>query len=341
MTKVFYIGDQKGGRPMNVRNMEYLLMIAEKGNLSAAAKALGISQPTLSLFLSDLEDELGTHLFYREKKIMKATPAGMIYLDAAKRITAIRDQTYRTIHQLTHEPQIVLYVGATPLRGSIMFATVYNDFNRYFPNVKVEIKESYMKELKSLIRDESINFALGTCYDSDDPDLDYITVCKEEVVIGLPAFHRLARLGATYPGYPSRLMPLDVAQLSDMPFVLMSQGNTVRAISDNIFLKARMSPTIVFETNNNLVLNNMIRQGTGAGFLPHSAMTPEESDIVYFSINPSYFMHLALMTKKNKRLSKEERFLAYLVISYDKDNPRYLPGMNSLAMDIWNEFRPR
>ena len=61
---------------MDVRTMEYITAIAEEGNLSGAGKKLGVSQPTLSVFLSRLETELGTDLFYREKKKLVMTPAG-------------------------------------------------------------------------------------------------------------------------------------------------------------------------------------------------------------------------------------------------------------------------
>ena len=74
-----------GGCHMNTRQLTYVLSIAETGNLSAAAKELGVSQPALSKYLAELEDELGTELFLRYKKQLYPTAAGKIYLEAAKR----------------------------------------------------------------------------------------------------------------------------------------------------------------------------------------------------------------------------------------------------------------
>ena len=53
---------------MQIKNMSYIIALAEAGTLSAAGKQLGISQPTLSVFLSNLEQELGIDLFLRDKK---------------------------------------------------------------------------------------------------------------------------------------------------------------------------------------------------------------------------------------------------------------------------------
>ena len=60
---------------MQIKNMSYLIALAETGTLSGAGKCLGISQPTLSVFLSDLEQELGIALFIRDKKQLLPTPA--------------------------------------------------------------------------------------------------------------------------------------------------------------------------------------------------------------------------------------------------------------------------
>ena len=86
---------------MNIKTLSYLVAIAETGTLSGAGKKLGISQPTLSAFLSNLECELGIDLFVRNKKQMIPTPAGRIYLDASRKILAAQQQTLQSIHQLS------------------------------------------------------------------------------------------------------------------------------------------------------------------------------------------------------------------------------------------------
>ncbi len=68
---------------MQIKNMSYIIALAEAGTLSGAGKQLGISQPTLSVFLSNLEQELGIDLFLRDKKLLP-TPAGRIYLEGGQ-----------------------------------------------------------------------------------------------------------------------------------------------------------------------------------------------------------------------------------------------------------------
>lgn len=323
---------------MDVRSMDYILAIAEQGSLSTAAHKLGVSQPTLSIFLSRLETELGTDLFYREKKHLVPTPAGRIYLEAARRIVQVRDQTYQAIYQMTHEQRETITVGATPLRGSVLMAQVFPVFHRRFPEIRMQIREGYTGELRELVRRREVNLALGSCFDNECSTLDYAIFSKEEILIGLPSFHRLAPRALAEPGYPQKLASLPIAELADTPFVLLAKGNTLREISDALFAQAGIAPPVIFETNNNLVLVNMVRRGAGAGLIARSAMNAEADDIVYFSLQPRYYMNLTAFLPKARRLTLPERYLLYLFIRQDRNNPLYLPSLNTRAQIIWDEF---
>ncbi|HIT63811.1 MAG TPA: LysR family transcriptional regulator [Candidatus Ventrimonas merdavium] len=323
---------------MDVKAMEYILAIAKETSLSGAAKRAGISQPAMSVFLSRLETELGTDLFYREKKKLTLTPAGRIYADAAEKILDVKSQTYQTIYRLTHTQRESIIVGATPLRGSIMVAQIFSQFNSRFPDIKLEIREGYMHELNRLVAEGSVTYALGSCYDTENPALDYIVISKEEVLVGVPSFHPLAARGLAVDGYPEKLAAIQISELADSPFVLLSAGTTIRTITDNIFSKEGIVPTVVFETSNNLVLSNMIQKGAGVGLLPRSAMVKDTDDIVYFSLSPRYYLNLAIMLQKHRRLSAAERYLAYLVIRQDCNNPLYIPALNAFARSLRDEF---
>ncbi len=320
---------------MNLKTMRYVIEIANEGSLSQAGKKLGISQPTLSAFLAGLERQLGIDLFVRDKKRLTLTPAGKIYTDAARKILLTEEQTLQTIHRLTSATTDTITVGVTPLRGAVTVAQIFPRFNKRFPHVKIEIREAYTRELRELVRTGAVNYALSSCFDIENPDLDYIITSKEELILGVPSFHRLAPLASAVPG---SLASIDIRELADSPFVMMAPGTTVRTISDNILSKAGFVPTIVFETNNNLVLSNMIRHGAGVGFLPYSAMLPDADDVFYFSLRPRYYLNLGIAFSGKRSLSEAERYFAYLVLVKDRNDPRYTPAYNGHARTILSEF---
>ena len=75
---------------MDVKYLNYILAIANRHNMTKAAEDLFVSQSSLSQYLSRLEQELGTPLFVRSKNELSLTPAGTLYVEAAKRSSKYR-----------------------------------------------------------------------------------------------------------------------------------------------------------------------------------------------------------------------------------------------------------
>ena len=320
---------------MNVRSMEYLLAIEKKGSLSAAGRLLKVSQPTLTVFVQGLEQQLGAALFRREGRCLVPTAHGRVLLNAAREIVAVKEQTYQTIHRLTHRQSSRIVIGATPLRGSLMVAQVFPAFNRRFPDVELVIREGYTRDIKDWVQRGQVDCALSS-YISGEEGFEIIATMKEEIVAAVPGFHPMAAM-ARERG--DALPCVDIRCFADSPFVLMAEGNTARAVYDRIMEKEGLRPTEVFETNNLLVLCRMVGQGMGVALIPASSMQKNREDTVYFSIYPRYYMHLGMLLPPGRNeLSEAERYLAYLVIRGDMENPAYQRSLNVRAQQILNEF---
>ena len=320
---------------MNVRNMEYLLAIEKAGSLSAAGRQLGVSQPTISVFLQGLERQLGASLFYREGRRLVPSPQGEVLLKAAREIVAVKEQTYQTIHRLTHRQSSRIVIGASPLRGSLMVAQIFPAFYRRFPDVELVIREGYTRDIKEWVLRDEVDCALAS-YISGEEGFEVIATMKEEVVAAVPDFHPMAAMARE----PGDVLPcVDISCFADSPFVVAAKGNTVRTVYDRIMEKEGLRPTEVFETNNMQVLCRMVRQGVGAALVPVSAMEDNRQSVVYFSVYPRYYIHLGMLLPPGRaELSEAERYLVYLVIQNDLKNPVYQRGLNVRAQQILSEF---
>ena len=82
---------------MDLKQIEYILKIAEENNITHAAEKLFITQPALNQQLLKLEKELGTPLFHRSRSNWRLTEAGEIYVKNAKQILQIKKNTYEQI----------------------------------------------------------------------------------------------------------------------------------------------------------------------------------------------------------------------------------------------------
>ena len=324
---------------MDLKDQKYMAALAGEGSLTKAARRLNLSQPALSKWLRDLEQELGMDLFIRDKKKLLLTPAGRIYLDAARRILATQERTLQSIRQLGTAAPVEIRIGVTPLRGSEIASKIFSRFSSRYPLVRLRLMDGYMSHLRKMVLDGTCSFSLGTCFDTESPEFDYITLFREEVVIVVPSFHPLALRCTDTHGDPTKRLPqAEPLELSDSPFILMTPGTSIRKISDYIFAQAGFTPTVVYESGNNTVIKNMVRGGSGIGFQPRSLARLNDPDIAYLSLSPRVFLDLCIILKKGTILTESERYFIYLMMLNDMGDPYYTPDFNEAARAIWNEF---
>lgn len=319
---------------MNTRQLSYIISISEYGNLSAAAASLGISQPALSKYLANLESELGTDLFLRHKKKFYPTAAGKIYIEAARRIISVKEQTCQMITSLSGGYQKTITVGITPLRGAVALARIFPHFHKRYPYIKIAMKEQYPADLRQSVLNSSVVLALRTCIDLEDPEVLFISAHEEDVVLFVPSFHPLAPLANPDP---ENLTPIEIDRFQDTPFLIGKPGSTIRQLTDIIFRENQMQPTTVYESDNNLILKNMAQNGAGITLLSRSHMEPCSS-LVYFRLKPDYSMHLSIMVAKDRQLSEEERYLIALNFAAET-NPNYRLNPCPIAQEIMDEFK--
>ncbi|MEW4413973.1 LysR family transcriptional regulator [Clostridium sp. AN503] len=319
---------------MNTKQLSYIISIAEHGNLTAAAAELSVSQPALSKYLTELEEELGTDLFLRHKKRLYLTAAGKIYVESARRIISVKEQTYQMISALSGSYQKTITVGITPLRGAMAMARIFPHFHKRYPHINIALKEQYPAELRQSVLNRTVDLALRTCIDLEDPEVQFISAHEEDLVLFVPSFHPLASLAA--PDLQN-LTPVEIHRFQDTPFLIGKKGSTIRQLTDIIFQENQMQPTIVYESDNNLILKNMAQNGAGITLLPRFHMEPCSS-VVYFRLKPNYSMHMAIMAPKNHVLTEEERYLAALNFA-SESSPSYRFNPCPLAKEIIDEFR--
>jgi LysR family transcriptional regulator of abg operon len=135
--------------------------IAEHGSLRAAARHLGIAQPTLTHGLADLERELGAPLFERRSKGMIATRLGEAFV---KRATAILNDVRRAqdeVEQLRGNPVGQVTVGLSIAAHLWLLPKVLDPFRRRFSKVHLHIIEGFYPTLEQGLLDGSVDFYVG------------------------------------------------------------------------------------------------------------------------------------------------------------------------------------
>ena len=125
---------------MDFRLLKYFWTIAEEGTVSRAADILHITQPTLSRQLKELEEELGTELFVREKKKMILTEAGLFLKSRAEEILSLTNQTKQEFE--SRRNQLFsghISIGCVEADNSDTLATILEELVSDYPQVTFHI----------------------------------------------------------------------------------------------------------------------------------------------------------------------------------------------------------
>ena len=298
---------------MDLHQIQYILAIAEKQSISKAAESLFITQSALNQQLLKLEQELGVLLFERRNRSMIPTAAGQVYLDAAQQMVDLKRKTYKIIQDIANESSGEIRLAYTPEVGARMFAAVYPLFHKAYPDVTFQIHEARGKEIKKLLLNKTVDLAHISYFDfSRSPELEYLDIDSEYIVLGLPSSHPLAYLAGK--NSHQRLPLIDLNLLRDEAFVLADKSTLMRDALDYTFSKAGFSPKILFESASSQTLISMVRAQIAPAFFPQSYVHPDPS-IVYFTAAPCFSWCRSVAFRKNSYLSKPEKY--FIALSTD------------------------
>lgn len=298
---------------MDLKQLEYMVQIAEEKNITKAAEKLFITQSALNQQLLKLEKDLGATLFYRSRTNWHLTEVGEIYISTAKEILGLKKETYNRISDLINMKNTHLSIGLTPERGISMFASVYPEFHKLHPHVIVEPIELSVREQEVMINRRELDVGFLTLSDDmQKSDNIYISILKEDIIVAIPSSHPLAKKG----GMDSYLLnDIDLEMLKEDNFVLISKGSTIREAINPIFKEAGFSPKLLFETRSCQTLINMVMKNLCCTILPkHYAINSK--DVVYFSLPQKPQLRVVAMHKKGVYLSKATEDFIKLASTY-------------------------
>ena len=115
---------------MYLKDQKYMAALAGEGSLTRAARRLNLSQPALSKWLLDLEQEIGMPLVIRSRNGLVFTEAGQIYLEGCRECLEAALEIRRELDALSQKSKQSIILGGSPIRGAQAFAKIYSEFRR-------------------------------------------------------------------------------------------------------------------------------------------------------------------------------------------------------------------
>lgn len=291
---------------MDTKYLKYILTIAEYRNMTKAAEALYVSQSSLSQYLSRLESELGVLLFNRTKAELSVTPAGELYLEAARKVLDIHKGLLSDIEGLNKRGHIM--VGVTSNFALRMLSEIIPQYKKEYPNVSIEITEVGLPQLRKLMIEGSVDIGIA----ATTPHSPYAGRAQilrvEDVLFAIPIHHPYTQINTSDAITVKELFEY----FSDMPFVRSKKGSSIRSLTDELFEANDFTPKVICETNNTSASRSMIANQGSVGFISESCSV-DRSMIRYYHVLPTLTRLNAVFTRKNwVRKEADDRFIEYL-----------------------------
>ena len=175
---------------MEIKELNYLIAIAEEKSISKAADRLYMAQSSLSQFLQTMESNLDSRLFVRTSRGVRPTEAGMIMLKYAHATLAEYHRTQDEIQDLKELKSGSVILGISGFRGSYLLPPVLNAFKLDYPGIRVQIVEQNSMALEQMLLNGEIDVALLVLPVSDSR-IQSTFVMNDEICL-IPRYVNLA-----------------------------------------------------------------------------------------------------------------------------------------------------
>ncbi|MDR2758050.1 MAG: LysR family transcriptional regulator [Spirochaetaceae bacterium] len=301
---------------MNDRQFRYILEIAKEGSITAAAQNLFISQPSLSNFLANVEEEIGAKIFDRSVVPMVPTYAGEKYIEAAKKVLGIMQELQSRIDDMRDTLTGRLHIGCGNL-SPFVIPFILPILMERFPGIQFKLTEDHFSVLEELLLKGLLDVILYAAVKITHPNVVCTTLTKDEMVLLCPIdFIPQKAVSIKNKSFPC----IDLTDLADRPFVLMKKKYQLRTIQDMILKDIGYTPNIILETDHWQTCLRMVENRMAHTFLPYAKIGVEPQNIGKFSLPGDYYRETYLCYRKNAYFSKALKEFISVVCSLLRQN---------------------
>lgn len=296
---------------MELKEIQYILGIAEYGSLSKAARHLFIAQSSLSQFLKNYEAQCGYTLFLRTPQGLKPTCEGELYIHTARQITKLQRNLNNHLLELSQLKRGKVIFSLSSFRSPFLLPLVIPAFRRIYPNIEVLITEAHMRKQERLLTEGHVDLAFLSL-PLENPDIPYLNVMEEEILLAAPAGHPILA-NARFNQETGRMW-IDYPSMDDQEFLLYSISHRLSDFSDKIFETHQIKPRVAQTHDSFETLIRLCEAGMGLTFIPESYVDPRQ-ELSYLSIGPTgQYRTLVLGYPPAGYLSKAAQAFSGLVI---------------------------
>lgn len=292
---------------MEIRQLEYFLMVSKVNSFTRAAERLFVSQPAVTNAIRSLEVELGIQLFDRNQKQALLTVEGEIF---CRHVTQLMDGISNTLTEINALKDLnkgALRVGLTPLGGIQPVVQLMSSFKESYPNIELLLKEANTQTLiQALVAEETdIAFILKE-QDKLPGTIEAVPLTEQDLFVCCSKRHRLRRHNA-----------VTLQDIAAERFILFEKSAQYRQIIEEAFASENIRPCIAMESNHVQTIKSLVAADMGISILPES-MLDYNDNLVNIALTENLSVTPLLAYKSNRQLSHAAEAFLLLVERNEK-----------------------
>ena len=235
--------------------LKTFLVLCELGRMSRAAERLGRTQPALSAQLAKLEEDVGAPLFFRTPKGLVLTEAGVVFRRYVAVAATALDDGLEAVRALSDVEGGELTVGGGATVTTYLLPPVLRGFHERYPRVRLRVREQGSRQIIEGVLAGELDLGIVTL-PVTEKRLHVEPWLEDELLLIAPSGHRL-----------ERRRTFRWTDLEGQALVLFEPGTAVRDMIDERLGHEGVSPSIVMELRSIDAIQQMVREGIGAGFV--------------------------------------------------------------------------
>jgi len=250
-----------------------LIAIVESGSFAQAAQTLELSQASLQRAARDLEGNLKKSIYYRTAAGVMVTPAGVEFGRRIKLATQEIEWGIQEIEAAQGSVASQIAIGAMPFGGSVLLASVLDEFVRANPKVDVKIVNESASEMLKRLRDGEVDFVIGLVQETKGEDLANEALARTPYAIAARRGHKLAKQGV-----------VTVEDLLRYDWVVGTPGSSRRGCFERLF-RGGAAPQTSIATSALAVIRHLLTRSDRLALMTSYELM-HESDLAALPFGP-------------------------------------------------------
>lgn len=248
---------------MNIRDLEYLVALAEHKHFRRAADACHVSQPTLSGQIRKLEDELGIILLERTSRKVLFTQSGLLLVDQAKTVLREVKLLKEMASNQGKEMTGPLHVGVIPTIGPYLMPHIVPALQNAFPDLELFLYEAQTHQLLEQLETGRLDCAIVASVRETEPFIE-VPLFKERMLLAVAENHPWAK---------EQTIPMSM--LKDREMLMLDDGHCLRNQALGYCFTAGAKENSHFQATSLETLRNMVAANAGMTLMPELAVLSE------------------------------------------------------------------